>query len=92
LAGSEDYCKASFEITQGLEFSKDYKFKDQIRDSSGTIMDNITEGFGRGENKEFIQFPIPENFSLPWSQISNIIKIPKPQTSNFKLPTPNHEP
>lgn len=48
--------KQVFEITQNLPFSKDYKFKDQIRDSSGSIMDNIAEGFGRGGNKEFVQF------------------------------------
>ncbi|NLM92314.1 MAG: four helix bundle protein [Bacteroidales bacterium] len=45
-----------FEISQNLPFSKDNKFKDQIRDSSGSIMDNIAEGFGRGGNKEFVQF------------------------------------
>lgn len=48
--------KQVFEISQNLPFSKDYKFKDQIRDSSGSIMDNIAEGFGRGGNKEFVQF------------------------------------
>ncbi|MDX9942027.1 MAG: four helix bundle protein [Bacteroidales bacterium] len=45
-----------FEISQNLPFSKDNKFKDQIRDSSGSIMDNIAEGFGRSGNKEFVQF------------------------------------
>ena len=45
-----------FRITCYEKFSKDYKFKEQIRSSSGSIMDNIAEGFERGGNKEFIQF------------------------------------
>lgn len=32
----------------------DFRFKDQIRGSLGSIMDNIAEGFGRGSRLEFI--------------------------------------
>jgi len=53
--GRELY-KRVFEITSTEPFCKDYKFRDQIRSSSGSVPDNIAEGFDRGGNKEFIQF------------------------------------
>jgi four helix bundle protein len=50
--------KAFFEIVKKSEngFEKDYALKDQMNRSSGSIMDNIAEGFNRGGVKEFIQF------------------------------------
>lgn len=34
--------------------SKDFRYKDQIRGTCGSIMDNIAEGFGHGSKNEFI--------------------------------------
>lgn len=49
-------CQHIFEIIEYSKFSKDYKLKDQINGSSGSVMDNIAEGFGRQGNNEFINF------------------------------------
>ena len=53
---ARDLAKYIFEITSEEPFSKDFRFRDQIRSASGSIMDNISEGFERSGNKEFAQF------------------------------------
>ena len=49
-------CSKIYFLISSTALAKDYKLKDQINSSSGSIMDNIAEGFGRGGNKEFVQF------------------------------------
>jgi four helix bundle protein len=44
-----------YELTLKGSFSRDYKLKDQINGASGSVMDNIAEGFERGGTNEFIQ-------------------------------------
>lgn len=51
-----ELCKTIFVLTSKNGFEKDFKFRDQIRASSGSVMDNIAEGFERDGNKEFVQF------------------------------------
>ena len=53
---ARELCKRIFIITSTGSFNLDFKFRDQIRSSSGSVMDNIAEGFERDGNKEFIQF------------------------------------
>ena len=53
---AREFCRDVFRITCYEQFSKDFRLRDQIRGSSGSIMDNIAEGFERDGNKEFVQF------------------------------------
>jgi len=43
-------------ISVETELKSDFRLRDQIKASSGSIMDNIAEGFERNGNLEFRQF------------------------------------
>lgn len=53
---AREFNKNIFQIIQLDGLKTDYALKDQINRSSGSIMDNIAEGFDRGGNKEFVNF------------------------------------
>jgi four helix bundle protein len=53
---ARELCKEIYKITLKPSFSKDFELKNQILRSSGSIMDNIAEGFEREGVKEFVQF------------------------------------
>ena len=53
---SRTLCKKIREFSISTPLNKDYSLKDQMLRSSGSVMDNIAEGFERDGKKEFIQF------------------------------------
>ena len=53
---ARDFVKSIYQLTSQVQFNKDYGLKDQIQRASVSIMNNISEGFERDSNKEFIKF------------------------------------
>jgi four helix bundle protein len=47
-------CQRVYPLTFKDPIASDFRYKDQIRGTSGSIMDNIAEGFGRGSKNEFV--------------------------------------
>ncbi len=50
------FVKSIYELTSLDNFKKDYGLKDQIQRAAVSIMNNISEGFERDSNKEFMRF------------------------------------
>lgn len=48
--------KEIINIAKSTDLKTDFRFKEQIKSSSGSVMDNIAEGFERNGNMEFRQF------------------------------------
>lgn len=53
---SKEICMDVEELFLKTALGKRFKLRDQMDSSSGSIMDNIAEGFGRGGNMEFRNF------------------------------------
>jgi len=53
---ARELSKTIFNLTCKGTFSRDFGLRDQINRSTGSIMDNIAEGFNRGSKNEFVNF------------------------------------
>jgi four helix bundle protein len=53
---SRELNRQVWNLVNSSDLSRDYALRNQINRSSGSIMDNIAEGFGRNGNKEFCQY------------------------------------
>jgi len=53
---SREICNEVWIVIESTSLCNDYSLKNQMNASSGSIMDNIAEGFERNGNRELIQF------------------------------------
>ncbi|WP_026451938.1 four helix bundle protein [Aequorivita capsosiphonis] len=49
-------CKFVEDLFQTTGIGKNYRLRNQMEGSSGSVMDNIAEGFDRDGNREFVNF------------------------------------
>ncbi len=53
---ARELCREIYRIIEHINLKNNFKLSNQIDGSSGSIMDNIAEGFEKSGNKEFVQF------------------------------------
>ncbi|MFH1985678.1 MAG: four helix bundle protein [Pseudomonadota bacterium] len=53
---ARELCREVWKIINAVPFNRDYSLKDQIWRVSGSVMDNIAEGFDDSSTKEFVKF------------------------------------
>jgi len=53
---AREICQDVWHLFETTTLGKDFELRNQMNKSSGSIMDNISEGFERNGNREFIQF------------------------------------
>ena len=80
-------------IAVETDLKSDFRFKEQIKSSSGSIMDNIAEGFERDGNLEFRQFLSIAKGSAgeTRSQLYRILDFGQINESKFELLKKDYE-
>ncbi|AWH84345.1 four helix bundle protein [Flavobacterium album] len=53
---SREICRDIWHLFEMTPLGRDFELRNQMNRSSGSIMDNISEGFERNGTREFIQF------------------------------------
>jgi four helix bundle protein len=54
---AKDLAVEIYRITKDAKFRRDFGLVDQVRREPISISGNIAEGFERGSDREFVQFP-----------------------------------